>query len=285
MGTRTDIHRPSSETFDPQHYVFTGHVKDNAPDYPGANNQVNAFVQDAVHNKGMKFSGVGGPHHCNHCGTRLRWAALMIHIPTGTLLYIGETCLDGRFEMTKSEFKAARDYAKLCRELQTRKTAFVSMCDDDATNALVYATYAENMSDSLTDWEYETMTDIAGKAKTYSNISDAQLALLDKILTKANDRLSARVERINSRTNAHIGSVGEKVAVKGIVRWDSRPIEGDYGMRTQLVLDTDQGTVVWWATGAKEWRKGEEMTLVAKVKRHSEYKGELQTVVTYAKVV
>src|SRR6202012_4048526 len=54
---------------------------------------------------------------CQHCGARLRYAALLKHEATKEILWVGETCLDNRFSgMTKAQFDHLRKTAMLARE-------------------------------------------------------------------------------------------------------------------------------------------------------------------------
>src|SRR4051812_12119849 len=103
--TRTDIHRAASADFDPEAYDCFGvfDIATEAADFVGP---TPAQTVSRLVTEGWSFS--GAPHgggQCSHCGTRLRYVALMGHRDTKTLMYIGETCLDNRFSLTKGEFQ------------------------------------------------------------------------------------------------------------------------------------------------------------------------------------
>jgi hypothetical protein len=113
--TRTDIHRPSAPEFDPETYIVRGFADFHPEDGFRPVQVVSALVDEG-------YSFRGAPHgsgQCSHCGARLRYAALLSHEPTKTLLYVGETCLDNRFSATAAEFDAMRKAAAAKAE-QTR---------------------------------------------------------------------------------------------------------------------------------------------------------------------
>jgi hypothetical protein len=148
--TRTDIHRPGSDEFDPENYDFFG-CFDLNPEW-GDNGDRMRTVNARV-NEGWSFA--GAPHgsgQCSHCGARIRYAALMGHRPTNTLLYIGETCLDNRFDLTKGEFQELRKTAALNRErsaLAERREAFLAMYPE-----MVWLSYAGNIASAGAEIEW-----------------------------------------------------------------------------------------------------------------------------------
>lgn len=141
---RTDIHRPSAPEFDPENYDLFG-VFDLNPEWGDNGDRMRTV--NALVSQGWSFS--GAPHgsgQCSHCGTYIRYVALMGHTPTHTLLYIGETCLDNRFELTKVEFHQLRKAAALNRDrsaLKDRREAFLT-----ANPEMVWLSYASNIADA-----------------------------------------------------------------------------------------------------------------------------------------
>ena len=94
--TRTDIHRPSALEFDPEDYTVAGFADFTPREGYVAPPQatVTASWTRATPSRCVPH----GSGQCSHCGTRLRYAALIAHDPTKTLIYVGETCLGNRFE-------------------------------------------------------------------------------------------------------------------------------------------------------------------------------------------
>lgn len=285
--TRTDIHRPSAEEFDPADYEFTGAVFDLMETAPNANREelgIRSRLLRAGYTENVPA------HLCTHCGARLRYSALMIHLPTSALIYVGETCLDGRFAQTREAFRAAHGRAAAERKRQKLLKNFLAECEKHP--ALVYATYAVNIEQAADKREFWGKTlfilgDIADRARTSGKpISDKQAALLDKLLTDLDEQGRKQAARKAEwaaadaeRVDAFIGDIGDRVTVTGTVRF-AKIFEGGYGESTLLIIDTEQGTVKWFATGDHLDEQGEEITLKATVKAHDFFNDRAVTVVT-----
>lgn len=260
---RTDIHRPSALEFDPEAYECHG-VFDLHPEWGDAGHRIQ--VVNALLAQGFSFH--GAPHgsgQCSHCGHwPLRYAALMLHRDTRTLLYVGETCLDNRFDgMTKGEFARLRATAALNREQQSRRARFVELCDEHPD--LAYASYAHNIgvagADSGIDgegsfeWitktghEIGTLIDIATKAHRYGSVSVGQLrfvaTLLDK-LSAAERWLAGRVAAQRTALAAGVTLPTGRVVITGAivkVATQDNPFTG--GIRLVMTVRDDRGFLVW----------------------------------------
>lgn len=146
---RTDIYRPSAPDFDPEEFdllgVFDLHPEDGTP--PGVRA---AIIGDAV-DRGYRFAGVHPTGQCDHCGARIRYEAILRHLPTRRLITVGETCLDNRFAYgTKEDFallrrEAARK-AEITRERnRLHETAVEAVAWlDGADETLAELTYVGN---------------------------------------------------------------------------------------------------------------------------------------------
>lgn len=264
-SARTDIHRPSAAEFDPADYEFVA-VHDNGAEWPGANLGFLELRRQLLAD-GWTFSGVhGGMGQCDHCGALLRYSALMKHLPTRTLIYVGETCLDNRFELTKAEFDTARRNAQLDRERQRLLAAFNELCRD--VPELVWATYADNIAvagaiyetrprwfdepngEMVTapvegttwaernrkEWALSTIADLARKVRQYGSFaSEKQAKLLVRLVNELEaaeaetaKREAERAAKAAARTNAAIGEIGERRDFTGTVRWFDH-FESNYG--------------------------------------------------------
>lgn len=212
---RTDIHRPSSPDFDPEAYDCLG-VWDNNPEWPNPEatrrrlDIVNGLIAEGYR------CGSHGMGQCGHCGAYIRYAALMAREDVKEWIWVGETCLDGRFEMIKTEFDQARKQGKLDRERMLVKAAWEALCD--ANPSFAYATYADDialtlraqahdlgldtaklygdahLSASGVNWGLDTMHDIARKARRYGSASPKQVALVHRILDEVEGKWAAYVE-------------------------------------------------------------------------------------------
>lgn len=71
MTKRTDVHAPASSNFDPESYDFYG-VFDNQEHGRQIGVQTQLLAQRGY------GCGMYGPHQCGHCGSHLRYCALMV---------------------------------------------------------------------------------------------------------------------------------------------------------------------------------------------------------------
>lgn len=269
-ATRTDIHRPSAPEFDPQSYdchgVFDLHPEDG--DHHRRHQVVTALLA-------MGHSFAGAPHgtgQCSHCGAYLRYAALMLHTPTGTLLYVGETCLAQRFEsLTKEEFARLRAAAKANTERRNLRNQFAALCEKHPV--LAYASYAWNIADAGGDaaqadlepgaqgegsfsWvtktgdKLATMADIAGRARQYGSISDKQVALLERLMGWLDEAEARRAARQAQRaatlaTGVTLPTEGRQVITGEIASIEVRDNGFTGGIRIVMTVRDDRGFRVW----------------------------------------
>jgi muconolactone delta-isomerase len=133
--------------------------------------------------------------------------------------------------------------------------------------------------------------DLRRTLESYGELSAKQVALAEKLIREGMDR-AVEAERVAveraaeaaDRVNAHFGEVKERLVVTGKVRvqWE---IDGDYGVRTLLVIDTPRGTVKWVASRCFPELRGSEITLRGTVKEHGTRDGEAQTMLTRCTVL
>jgi len=286
---RTDIHRPSAPEFNPADYqcegVFDLHREEGDHHYRHQ-------VVTALRAQGHSFAGAPhGSHQCSHCGAYLRYAALMLHTPSGTLMYVGETCLDNRFDsLTQDEFARLRAAAKLNTERRNLRERFAELCEQYPV--LAYASYAQNIGDAgATDgvdgagsflWvtrtgdKIATMLDITGKARRYCSISPAQAAYLNRImgwLDEAEQRRAAREAQraATLATGVTLPTEGRQVVTGEIVAISIK--DNDYGVRIVMTVRDDRGFTVWGTLpssldpghGSLDNLRGKRVTLTAAI--------------------
>jgi len=253
---RRDVHAPSSDRFDPELYTCYG-VFDFTPEFDYMQVQDRIALVNKMISKGYKFGGsaTGG---CGHCGTNIRYGALMARDDVMEMIWVGETCLDGRFELTKNEFQKLRKNASLNRERIAKAARFEALCDENPD--LAYATYHENIYNVIvTDdggrfgnvadcsWELITMGDIVDKAYRYGDPSPKQLAFISKLVAKVSDKADAYTAKLAAQateTPAAPVPTGKGVKVTGtVVKVDWK--ENAYGGRLVMTVKNDAGWLVW----------------------------------------
>lgn len=242
MSTRTDIHRPSAPEFDPETYVFLGAFDLHPDPMWGGQRALFAGVVSAQVDKGNTFAGAPhGTSQCSHCGAGIRYAALMLHPTTNTLLTIGERCLTNRFDGSKAEFRALMDNAAALRKKHTKLSAYLELCDNHPQ--VVWASYAVTLDIPGAGWELSTMRDIHVKARRDGALTDKQLGFLARLVDKLDDIVARNAEREAVKAVAadaptgRVSFVGEVLAVK----WQ----DNAYGGNLKMLVRADTGWTAW----------------------------------------
>jgi hypothetical protein len=283
--TRTDIHRPSAPEFDPQAYVLHG-VFDLHLESGDAHRRVE--VVNRLVARGFRFANHQFSGQCGHCGAHIRYAALMSRrfpnlsaADAQELIWVGETCLDNRFELTKTEFDRLRKVAQLDREKQAVKKAWLASCEQYP--ALAYASYTEDIVDAYISevrdpnqathlragagWALATAADIARKGRIYGSISERQALFLDKLLREIDEKLAAYAARQAEKQANPDGPVPTgRVQLQGVVLGEPKFHDNDFGGAFKITVKLANGSRVWGSVpSAIEVHKGDEIAFTATV--------------------
>lgn len=230
--TRTDVHAPASPMFDPEAYdcwgVFDTHPEEG--DHSARGSVVNELMA-----RGFK-KGHGDMNRCGHCGTGMRYAALMVRQDVSEYIYVGQDCLSNRFEdLTKAEFDLLRKAAKLNRERASKAEIREQTFADNPWLSEIPA-YGGDFLDSL----YEQAS--AGKP-----LSERQIEAGQKVLAKAKGReaeLQARAAAEAELKAAGVKAPEGKVKVRGKVvrvKWQ----DSAYGGSLKMIVEDQDGWKVW----------------------------------------
>jgi len=233
---RTDVHRPSSPMFDPQAYQCVG-VYDNSPD-PLMAGDAGAARNQAVSSlvgKGYRF-GAGSSDQCGHCGARIRYAALMVRADVKEFIFVGEDCLDNRFQgMTRAEFQSLRKTASLNRE-RTKKAERIAEVYA-GTPGLEAALKVDNAVSEDIRWRLQRTGEISAK----------QIELVFKIQKQEAERAQRQAEReaqdaalIESGVQVPTG----RVTVTGVVL-SVKVQDTMYGITVKMLVQSVEGWKVW----------------------------------------
>lgn len=283
METRTDIHRPSSEDFDPEAYQCWG-VYDNYPDWPNPAERQNRREQlDFLRNLGYTL-GAGSSGQCGHCGAAIRYAALMVRADVKEFIWVGEICLWGRFEsLTKIEFQELRKAAKLNREREAKRDLLAKFYDDHPL--LVWLSYYFDIEDANTNrttfsddgkpsggdlawwaWYDSFLADLAWQLARKGELSEKQVAAAEKALVRDTERHDQELARkvVQDQEKADLVTNGVKVPEGRVV------IEGEvisvkcydgYMPGTSVIkitVKSDEGWRVWGSEPTFQDRNGVE---------------------------
>lgn len=246
VAVRTDIHRPSAEGFDPEQYTLLG-VFDLHPRH-GSEGRVKV-VNDQIE-RGHRFASHQKTSNCGHCGVRIRYAALLLH-GSGEMIYVGETCLDGRFSGTRAQFQSIRDTAKAVRTREVRQERFErnlldAVSRDSRLEVLGHASAVASLPGSVSDFAMS----VRG-ALVHGPLTQRQVSALGEAI----DRAYGQAERDAEREAARAKERAESIAVpegptfiSGVIR-STKTVPNDYsyygGDIPKMTVRDDRGFTVY----------------------------------------
>jgi len=206
---RQDIHRPSTPGFDPQEYSLVLVADNNHSD-----DKLRIEASELLLASDGFSLGHGNSSHCGHCGTALRYVALLKHPASHEYIFVGEQCLGNRFALTRDQFADLRHRATVERhggsvEVDTR--TFAERETDAFTHAaerservargveslvsehpqLAWLTYAEEIA----EWE-------SVDVRRYSRLLMDSGTLSSRQITQAKESLATSLRQREYRAHA-----------------------------------------------------------------------------------
>ena len=258
LDARQDIHRPSSLEFDPAKYecvgIFDLHPEESEEDERKARLAlVNSLVE-----KGIRFA--GGGSNCGHCGTHIRYGALMVREDVKEMIWVGETCLDARFSLNQADFQYLRETSRLNRDRMTRaekKAMFLA----DNKNATMLMEYEASV-DAIPTF----LASLAMQLDRNGFLSEKQLAMIPSAIQKDKEASARLIERETQKQellNSGVQAPEGKVTVEGeIVGF--KVTENDYGTVCKMIVKVEAGWAVYVTQPANlEVEKGDRVRFIA----------------------
>jgi hypothetical protein len=264
--SRTDVHRPSANDFDPQAYELCGVFDADCV----ASNILRKEIVDDLSGQGYSL-GHGSHVSCGHCGTNLRYSALLVRDDVQQYIFVGETCLDNRFKsLTKAQFQALREAARLNRERETLAERIEALASEHAcVRRLLSNDDVVRKSGFLSDVLRKFTRDgrlSENQIRAVGNAFDGEARRAQWAAEKA-ERLQAReAERqqlLATGVKAPTGRqqiTGEVLAVK--------EQHSNFGVAWKATIKTDAGWLCWVTlpTGISRDCRGKKITLTATFK-------------------
>lgn len=271
---RTDIHRPGSDRFDPQAYDIAGYF-DNHPE--DGNNAERRDVVAGFVALGYRI-GHGSSGRCGHCGTPIRYSALMLRQDVKEMIFVGEQCLDNRFTESRESFQALRRAARLNSERRTIREQRERFLNDHPI-VRVLTDDPDIVAEDSFLWS------LADALRTYGRLTDRQLAALPAAINRTRARIAKRDAQ---PTGSHLGTIGESLTV-AVEITTAMTVDNPWSGGTQRFIvgrtaDGDTLSLYSAARWAREAQKGNSVTLTAIVKEHREYDGRPDTRVGRVKI-
>lgn len=267
--TRTDVHAPSSPDFDPQKYVCYG-VFDLFPEVSAAGeNQARMRIVNALVDQGYRFGGSEGG--CGHCGVSIRYAAIMARADVMEMIYVGEDCLEGRFEMTQAQFQVLRESNRLnrdrMRKSERKAKVFQTLAAEHPTLAFLAGDGAEAEIERY-GW---FVADVLGKAGEVKGLSERQVAAVVTSVEKSDAKtLERALEAAYAPQPVAVPTeiLGTRTVITGevVARWER---DTDFGLQFKMKVRDDRGfTVSGTEPSSLQVEVGQRVSFTAKVEPH-----------------
>jgi hypothetical protein len=213
MARTPTLHQAGNKDFDPANYEFLG------LDDLGADEE----------NKSVSS--------CAHCGRTIRYVAELKNLTTGEEILVGETCLDSRFGISRTEFDALRKEGRLNSQ---RKTIFERIESFKIEFPIVIELIARRE-------DHYILADLAGKFERDANLSTKQLDLVAKLFVQVDEQKARIVER--DAKNAELIAQGVKcpegrLVIEGTIL-SVKSYENDYGFQMKMLVQDNSGFKVW----------------------------------------
>ena len=242
MAKRTDIHRPSSPSFDPQNYELFGVFDLNPINEDVFGGPVIPLRERLGYNVNLlrergwrtdaigERSSVGG--QCAHCGAYIRYAALLTYEPELTLITVGEDCLNNRFNgsLTKQKFQQLRRDAALNAKRRNLKQQVQDVLD---AHPLL------ERWEEVSGYSWAFVSDVMHRLRRNGELSDKQIAAVEKAIEKSIEWDKKRQQWEAEAVDAADAPTG-KVTVTGEIistKWQ----DSAYGSTHKMIVKSDDG--------------------------------------------
>jgi len=251
MKKQPTIHHEAHPDFNVEDYALVT-ILDLQPEFGGPQGYAHYLMTG-----GTPCKPVG---RCGHCGTHLRYAAVMVHLPTREHIMVGEDCLHNRFSGAHEDFTALRECAK-ARALKAKKIGKleVFLQENPDFRPLVEC-------QTLWDTHGEFVADVVCKLMQHGELTDNQVAAVRNAIERKARWAAQRAEEALTMVPAPTGRVtftGTIATVK---------VENGFGYNTTvtklLVVADDKYKV--WVTAPRDLlftgngpTKGQRVTMVA----------------------
>lgn len=226
------IHQPSN--FVPSDYTYIDSIDFFPGEDDGFNSRYTAELYDALNaSTSTRFNEATGRVQCDHCGSRIRYGAVLLHVPSGNHIVVGHQCLSNRVgNYSHAEFRLdfIRTHAQNTRAMRVRlakQEAFL------AANPIMASLVDYSGSNDF----YRSM---AQQLRKNGELSERQVAAYTKAVARDAERAAQRAAEGELDAPAPSG----KVTVVGKVL--SLKVQSSaYGDTLKMLVRDDRGFKVW----------------------------------------
>jgi hypothetical protein len=232
---RTDVHSPSNLVTEDYEYAYSFDAHPTEGNRSDCVPIVNMLIAD-----GFRFDQVYGDGKCDHCGANIRYRAVLKHLPSRTLIQVGETCLDNRFELASEDFHRLRKAAELNRSrrrISNLRAEWMAI-DSDREIAFAWATF----SVANNEFGYNGIRHtFVSHINRYGTVSDKFVRAIMRDMAKT-ERIAE--ERASQKAKMNPVVEGKGITITGTIV-SIKIHENDYGIREVMTVRDDRGFLVW----------------------------------------
>lgn len=239
MSTRTDSHSPKNLVTEDYNYVAVLDLHPDDKPTPAMVAYRRRMMDLLISSPAVRNIG-----QCDHCGARIRYTAILRHLPTGEHIHVGETCLDNRFERSTADFQAMRKQAELDRaehRIKTAVAAFVAANPD-----LAFMTSWETTREASTN---DFVIDVAGKLRKYGELSERQVAAVRAALVRDAEWAAKKAVVQAAKDAAEAANPAQPVPTGRIVLTGevltTKYVDSQFGSTLKMLVKEDRGFKVW----------------------------------------
>lgn len=257
---RTDVHRPA--TFVPEDYDYDHAGTWSSDDFLAEVRKEAAAARARLHAEGWKIAGHQHTGQCGHCGARLMHYAAMKHIPSHTYIYIGETCLNGRFEMATAEFDQWRKMRAGNRARDAKAERIHNLLENHPLLREL-----PDAADMVSDDSF--LFSIASQIQAKGELSEKQIAAAERSILKAKERDAAKKAKAEAMSGLAPMTAGRRLITGKIVskKWMQNDFSYSGGSTAKIVIEDAEGYRYYGTLPSSvcDLDRGDEISLTATI--------------------
>jgi hypothetical protein len=284
--TRTDIHRPSAINPADYDFIAVKYIGSGAAGDAMFAAESRRIIAEHISRTGGKYSTHEHGGTCHVCGAMALYLAVYHHPKTNTYICVGEDCAE-KMDLFGGDFQSIRKQVAKTKAFTTGKAKAQSVLEARGVDQRAWMIYSATARDDF-QFEERTIADLVSKLVAYGSLSDKQWAFMDRLFEKIDARAGIESAREAERAadaarSQYVGKIGERIIIEGTIFFTT-DYETAYGT-TYVTGIKDAAGNVFIQKGVPLGRKGDELTIKATVKDHSERDGVKQTIISRPKEI
>lgn len=262
---REDVHRPT--VFQPEDYDFSHTGTFSSDEFLADVRREDAAMMKLLRGEGWVWADSHLSGKCDHCGSAIVHYAVMRHEPSHKLIHIGETCLNGRFEMANASFDSWRKLrvGKAARDAKAERLANLLAAHPELEALSFYAVQSPSWDGNGPD---DFLISIANRMWGKAELTEKQIDAAKRALARKAEREAKREAEAEALKDLAPLQPGRRTITGEVIhtKWvDSHFGYGSSGSLKGLIRDADG--YKFWGTLPTAWEgeKGDTITITATI--------------------